>query len=46
MKFGKYKYDYNYIILSLPLLVVSIFAPAVFITFIICLIYGFEKVED
>lgn len=43
MKFGKYKYDYNYLLMALPFLVVSIFVPAVFIVFIICLIYGFEK---
>lgn len=46
MKLGNYTYDYNYIILSLPLLVVSIFAPAVFIVFVICLFYGFEKTEE
>ncbi|NWK84252.1 hypothetical protein HYE69_05475 [Staphylococcus sp. GSSP0090] len=46
MKLGKYTYDYNYIILSLPFVVVSIFVPEVFIVFVICLIYGFEKTED
>ncbi|WP_436855554.1 hypothetical protein [Staphylococcus caeli] len=46
MKFVKFKYDYNYIILSLPFLVVSIFVPEVFIVFIICLFYGFEKKQD
>lgn len=43
MKFGKYKYDYNYLIISIPLLVVSILVPAVFVVFVICLIYGFEE---
>lgn len=43
MKIGKCKYDYNYLIMSIPLLVVSIFVPAVFVVFVICLIYGFEN---
>ena len=43
MEFGKYKYDYNYLLMAIPLLVVSIFVPAVFVAFLICLICGFEE---
>ncbi|WP_268222146.1 hypothetical protein [Staphylococcus ureilyticus] len=43
MKIGKYKYDYNYLLMAIPLLVTSIFVPAVFVAFLICLICGFEK---
>ena len=45
MEIAKYKYDYNYLLMSIPLLVVSIFVPAVFVAFLICLICGFEKEE-
>lgn len=45
MKFGKYKYDYNYLLMAIPLLVTSIFVPTVFVAFLICLICGLEKEE-
>lgn len=45
MKFGKYKYDYNYLLMAIPFLVVSIFVHEVFVAFAICLICGLEKVH-
>ncbi|ALM55979.1 hypothetical protein M4L90_06625 [Staphylococcus equorum] len=43
MNFGKYKYDYNYLLMSTPLLVVSLFVPSVFVAFLVCIFCGFEK---
>ncbi|WP_176721512.1 hypothetical protein [Staphylococcus equorum] len=43
MNFGKYKYDYNYLLMSTPLLVVSLFVPSVFVAFLVCIFFGFEK---
>ena len=43
MNFGKYKYDYNYLLMSTPLLVVSLFVPSVFVAFLVCIFCGFGK---
>ncbi|MDW8570035.1 hypothetical protein [Staphylococcus shinii] len=41
MNFSKYKY--NYILMAIPLLICSIFVPAAFIAFLVCIFCGFEE---
>lgn len=42
---SKIKYDYNYLLMAIPLLILANLAPVTFVAAMICLLCGFEKRE-